>query len=172
MDLVTALGRLLRDGKLRDAFAAMPEDIIERLGVQAADRPALLAISAADLEAQAKVLLRKRYDAIAHLIPDTLSALGEKAWPGFQDYGRQYWPDGTDKEIRDATQFMRHCKQQYRKDVSSRELNKLAFLSSRLSAAAHWITDLQFRGRKRGGLQILIRRNGGRWTESILFLGF
>jgi hypothetical protein len=170
MNLVTALGRLLYDGRLRDAFATAPEEVIEQLGLRANDRPALLAVSAAELECQAKVLLRKRFDAIAHLIPDTLSALGEKAWLAFQDYGRQYWPDGKNKELQDVTQFMRHCMEKHRKDVSSRERNKIAFISSNQRTAVHWVRDVRFRNRHRRGLQILVR-NGGRWNETVWFLG-
>jgi hypothetical protein len=171
MNLVMALGRLLHDGRLRDAFAASPEEVIEQLGLRVNDRPALLAVSAADLERQAKVLLRKRFDAIAHLIPDTLSALGEKAWLAFQDYGRQYWPDGKNKELQDVTQFMRHCMERHRKDVSIRERNKLAFISSNQKAAVYWVKDVRFRNRHYRGLQILARRNGGRWSETVWFLG-
>lgn len=169
MDLITALGRLLHDGRLRDAFAAAPNDVMERLGVRAADRRSLLAISPVELECQAKVLLRKRFDAIAHFIPETISILGERAWPAFQDYGRQYWPEGANKELQDVTQFMRHCTRLYRNDVSVRELNKLAFISSRRLAGLHWVNDLPFRNRKCRGLQILIRRNG-RCSETILLL--
>src|SRR5437868_1509450 len=83
IDFVTAFGRLLRDGSLRDAYAQDPLRTTECLGMRAEDRPALLGLNPEHLELQAEVLLRKRFDALSRLIPRTIENAGERAWPLF-----------------------------------------------------------------------------------------
>src|SRR5947209_20154994 len=76
-DFITTLGRLLRDGNLRDAFAANAAATADFLGLSDAERSAFLSLKPDDLEFQARVLLRKRFEAVQRLLPLTCASLGE-----------------------------------------------------------------------------------------------
>src|SRR5580658_6887219 len=102
IDFTAALGRLLRDGALRDALAADPRALVARLGVRASDQPALLQLAPDDLEFQARVLLRKRFDSLRRILPETCARLGDEAWSSFYSYARLEWPSGDDPATLDA----------------------------------------------------------------------
>ena len=72
IDFITALGRWLRDGRLRDAFAVNPQTVAEQIKLTANDWPGFLQLRAADLEFQARILLRKRFDLVQQLLPETM----------------------------------------------------------------------------------------------------
>jgi hypothetical protein len=171
IDLITALGRLLHDGPLRDAFAQQPLRVVEQLGVRAADRPALIAISFADLEYQAKILLRKRFDLVKRFVPSTIAKLGEQGWPHFFAYARIYWPEGPDKELSDAAEFCRYCTRKNVISISRIELNRLNFALDKRRFQVHLVCDLPARNCSRWKLQIFMRRSSKRWSEALLFLG-
>ena len=61
IDFITALGRVLQDGALRDAFALDPLALARRLDLRERDQPLFLQLDPADLEFQARVLVRKRF---------------------------------------------------------------------------------------------------------------
>src|SRR5262245_61787810 len=105
IDFTTALGRLLRDGALRDAFHSAPLSAIQSLNVFEAECPSLLNLNPVDLEFQAQILLRKRFEAVARLLPQTCSNLGVSAWPAFAEYARDYWPEGQLNPSYDAQSF-------------------------------------------------------------------
>src|SRR6266404_7131046 len=84
--------RLLRDGPLRDAYARDPLRTAECLGVPMEDRPELIALRPEDLEFQAEVLLRKRFEAISRLVPQTIANAGARGWLLFSAYAREIWP--------------------------------------------------------------------------------
>ena|SRR5581483_5390669 len=173
MDLITALGRLLLDGRLRDAFTAHPLGVAEQLGVRSVDRPCLLAISIPDLEVQAEVLVRKRFDAIKRLLPVTLSRLEANGWSSFFRYARVQWPEAAEREIQDATEFCHYCARENPAVICRSELNRLNFALGKKRFAVHFARDLQIRNRKRRGLQIFVRsrRSSSQWRESMLYLG-
>src|SRR6516164_7853612 len=108
IDFITAFGRLLRDGSLRDAYAKDRLGTADRMGVAIEERPVWLALNQADLEFQAEVLLRKRFETVSRLIPQTISNAGARAWPLFADYARKIWPDAEPLEVDDAKQFFTH----------------------------------------------------------------
>ena len=83
IDFVTALGRVLHDGSLRDAFVADPVAFVRGLGLAEADRDRFLRLVPADLEFQARVLLRKRFVLVRDILPRTCENLGDEAWPEF-----------------------------------------------------------------------------------------
>src|ERR1043166_5133871 len=172
IDFTTALGRLLRDGVLRDAFAASAAVVVADLGVSESDRQTLAALKVEDLEFQARVLLRKRFESVRRLIPATCASLGEQAWPCFHAYARTFWPDGPRAEIVDAASF---CKQLSRTDpnaVCRSEVNRLEFARSKRRLAVAWVSNLFIEGRSRRGLQILLRHSGGVCREFCLYLAF
>lgn len=172
MDLITALGRLLHDGTLRDEFAAQPQAVVERLQVRASDHAALLAISAADLEFQAGILLGKRFELIKNLVPRTLAALGEKARSDFFAYARTRWPRGVNQAWEDAVEFCRHCERQPSSWVCHAELNRLNFVLSKKCVAVHFVRGLSLRKRDRNAIQMFIRLKNGNWRESVFYLGW
>lgn len=59
IDFTTALGRLLSNSALRNAFANNPEATVRRLAVRAQDRKALLSLEPGTLERQAQMLKAK-----------------------------------------------------------------------------------------------------------------
>ena len=171
IDTITALGRLLRDGRLRDAFAADPAAVSERLAVRSADRAALAGLAISGLEAQARTLLRKRFDALSHFIPATLARLRADGWRQFQEYARNYWPIGATWEMQDACAFCEYCRVACPAAFSRAEHNRLRFVLGDRTWAMHFTADLPQCIGLRPGLQILIRRRFGRTREVHLTFG-
>lgn len=172
MNLITALGRLLHDGALRDEFAAQPHAVAERLQVRASDRAALLAISAADLEFQAGILLGKRFELIKNLVPRTLASLGERARSDFFAYARTCWPKGANQPLEDAVKFCSYCARKPALPVCQAEVNRLDFALNEKRLAMHFVRGLSLRKGKRSGIQILMRLKNGNWRESVFYLGW
>ena len=172
MDMITALGRLLRDGALRDELSAQPRAVVERLGLRATDQAALLAMPAADLEFQARVLLGKRFDAMAKFIPRTLADWGDPARQTFITYARKNWPTGANPEMQDAAGFCHHClKNGEAKHVCRAELNRLNFALNGQGMAMHFVRGMPLRNKNRNAIQVFFRVNRG-WRESMFYLGW
>ena len=172
IDAITALGRLLRDGRLRDAYATEPRGTLGELGVVEAERHALLSLDPASLEFQAQILLRKRFETISRLVPLTLANLGERGWPLFAEYARSRWPGGKTPALEDVDQFTRRLRETNPQALSMSEQNRLRFALSRASLSVCFALDLPFRGRRRAGLQVFVRRQAGPWRELVLHLAF
>lgn len=83
---MTGLARLLSDSALRRGFARDRGALATELRIRSSDRPVFLQLSLEDLEFQAGILLRKRFEPIQTLIPLTLSSLPENGWPLFRKY--------------------------------------------------------------------------------------
>src|SRR5262245_20399288 len=66
-DFTTAFARLLRDGPLRDAYARDPHSALDALDLDPSERAALVTIGPQDLELQAEVFLRKRFESLSRL---------------------------------------------------------------------------------------------------------
>src|SRR5687767_8469200 len=94
IDFVTALGRVLCNGGLRDAFATDLVAVVWQIGLRESDRQAFLQLWPADLEFQANILLRKRFDVIRRTLPRTCRNLGRDAWLEFQPFARPSRPLG------------------------------------------------------------------------------
>ena len=169
IDYITALGRLLRDGQLRDAYATQPAQTIQTLDVAASERAALLNLSPEDLEAQAQVLLRKRFEIISKLIPQTCANLGHHAWPLFAEYARSSWPSGAAAEVVDADRFCRFLLTARQLSVSRSEKNRINFCLGKKKMAIHSATDLLIRNRPRKGIQVFLRRNPSTWSEYVIY---
>jgi hypothetical protein len=169
-DFVTALGRLLRDGVARDAYRADPARTIERLELAEAERALLLNLDADDLEFQAEVLLRKRFEAISRVIPQTLANLGEDAWPAFVKYARNFWPVCQKMAAQDAGGFFEHLRTHRPAVICGREANRIRFALGHRRIEAH-LRDMHVRGRVRKCLQLFFRWRSG-WSEHAFYLAF
>jgi hypothetical protein len=154
-DFLTALSQLLRDGAVRDEFADQPEAVAARLARSPTDRATLARLSPGDLEAQAQVLLRKRFRAIEPLMPETCAALGAAAWPLFAQFARTTWPaDST----ADALAFCESLLCEQRAAIAPVELHRLRFLAAgHMRFSMHLV---RIRSARIPQLQILFRRRG------------
>ena len=157
VDLTTALGRLLRDGALRDAFARNPSALTAYLRVRESDQPAVVQLNPQDLEFQASLLLRKRLQAVRHQTPETCRLLGERTWPLFCQYSRRYWPIARNFAVHDAQRFLLFLRQQSPLDFDAREWNRLQFSLNHKHAALHLITVASAGSHRRRAVQLLLK---------------
>lgn len=171
IDFITALGRLLRDGNLRDAFATNPQAVAIQINLRRADWPAFLQLAPADLEFQAHILLRKRLELVRPLLPETARRLGGNFWPQFHEYARNHWPDEPRAALQDALQFCARLRQSPQ-TVSESEWNRLWFARSKkhLAVCGRWRETV--RGKTHPQLQIFFRGRTQRWREFIFRFGF
>ena len=168
IDLITALGRLLRDGSLRDALAFNSHAVVVQLGVRESDCPAVMQLVPEDLEFQARVLLRKRLEAVRRILPETICQLGGAAWPAFHQYARTHWPAGDDGITHDAYEFCRHLKQSSPESLCAAEWNRLQFVVSKKRLAWYWIHRTLTAQKSIPALQIFFRRPSKPWHEILL----
>ena len=150
MDFNSALARLLREGALRDAFRIDSCGVLTGFALTPRDEQALAGLRYEDLEVQADILLRKRFDAVKRLVPQTCEGAG---WERFRVYARQCWPETP---VADAAAF---CEESGCPVPSER--NRARFLAGRARGACFWL--------RRGGgepsrLQIFLRWGKG-WRE-------
>ena len=127
IDFITAFGRLLRDGKLRDLFAASPQAAAVQVRLQRTDWPAWQQLVPADVEFQATVLLRKRLDLVKFFAPETCRRMGGQLWSAFHDFARAGWPAEGSAKISDAFLFCRHLRRQGAKAVRRFRMEPLGF---------------------------------------------
>jgi len=172
IDFITAFGRLLLDGKLRDVFAASPQTAAGQIHLRRSDWPAWQQLVPADVEFQASVLLRKRLDLVKFFAPETCRRMGGELWPTFQDYARLGGPSGSSAKISDAFLFCRCLRQRNAKAVAASEWNRLDFALSNRRAAWHWVQMPKMNEKTRRGLQCFLRGRRGRWREFFFYLGF
>jgi hypothetical protein len=164
-DFITAFGQLLRDGPLRDAFRREPQRALDLLDLEPSGRTALLAVNPADLEFQAEVLLRKRFESVSRVVPLTITNAGQRAWGWFAEYGRTCWPTGENPGFEDARGFCSYLDGKSPSSVCASERNCLRFAAGTALVAIHMVPDLLLRNRRRHGLQIFLRRSDARWRE-------
>jgi hypothetical protein len=169
-DFINAFARLLRDGKLRDQFAASPEAAAASVGLRRSDWLAWRQLSAADVECQADVLLRKRLDLVKFFAPETCRRAGESLWQKFQSYARMNWPATGSAKLTDTFNFCRHLREQDQEAVAVSEWNRMAFIFSARRLALHGVR-MSIKGKRRMGLQLFIRGRGQRWHEYLFFIG-
>ena len=171
-DFVSALALLLKDARLRERFSAAPAALLEELGVRSADRPALLALRAEDLEFQARILLKKRFSAVSALVPQTCRRLGEEAWLLFQAHGSGFWPSQDGGAIEDAKQFCEFLVRERRgESLNSSERNRMHFSLSPSRLRLHGVRDRSLPRFFPYGLQILAKLSATHWVDWTLHLG-
>lgn len=171
IDFITAFGRLLRDGRLRDAFAVSPQTAAKQIQLRPSDLPLWLQLIPGDVEFQATVLLRKRLDLVKYFAPETCRRLGETLWATFQRYSRVHWPPEGTAKIFDTFQFCRHLKGQNCEAVAVSEWNRLDFALSKRRAALHWVELPTVKKKSRRGFQLFLRGPGRRWREFFFYFG-
>ena len=171
IDFITAFARLLRDGKLRDAFATNPEAAAHQIQLRAFDVPAWRRLDAADVEFQADVLLRKRLDLVRFFAPETCRHLGGKLWPTFRAFARESWPPENAAKFFDAFQFCNQLKERQPEAVAAFEWNRLSFALSKRGGAIYYVEMPEAGRRSRCGLQIFLRNRNHHWRELFLYLG-
>lgn len=170
IDFITAFGRLLRDGLLREVFAANPKTAATSIRLRRADLKAWQQLVPADLEFQATELLRKRLDLVKYFAPETCRLIGENLWPAFQRYGRTNWPTENLPKSADALEFCRHLREEAAKPVAASEWHRLSFANSRHRIRLHWTQFPTKGGKSKHGFQLFLRGPGKRWREFLFYL--
>ena len=169
IDFMTVFGRLLRDGAMRDAFAANPHALVAQLNLRESDCAALAQLIPADLEFQACVLIRKRLDIVRRIIPETCRALDAEMWPVFKAYARTTWPTSGQSAAYDAHGFCRHLQQHQPDALCEAELNRLRFALSRCRFALHFIRRECTRNESKPALQVFWRSGQRCWREMTFY---
>lgn len=170
-DFISALGQLLHHGELRDAFAADPAAVAASLNLQGADRARFMQLDLEDIEFQARVLLRKRFDLVRHALPLTCGRLQGNAWATFERYARPHGPSGPDALAQDCGGFCSYLFTTAPESLEPVEWNRAKFATARRRSAVHWLRRLPVRGRSRAGLQIFFstRRRAHEWRIAFGF---
>ena len=170
IDFTTAFGQLLCDGAMRDALATDPRAVAVRLNLRESDRAALAQLVPADLEFQADVLLRKRFNLVRRIVPETCGLLGAESWPVFHAYARTHWPAREQSAAHDAHDFCRHLQQRQPDSLCEAELNRLRFVFSSNRFAFHFIRRPHSCHQTKWALQLLLRFDRQRWRETVFCL--
>jgi hypothetical protein len=171
IDFITALGRLLRDGSLRDAFAGDPATVAAQIHLRRTDIPAFRQLIPDELEFQARILLRKRFELTRTFLPETTRRLGDQGWALFLEYGRASWPAEPRAGLQDAFQFCQRLDQLTPKIVSKSERNRLQFALSEKHLAIHWHLLETMRGKARPMMQLFYRGRSPMWRELVFAFG-
>src|SRR5579872_6024806 len=155
VDFISGLGRWLREGPLRDAFAANPRAVADKLGLEEGDHLALLQLRPNDLEFQARVLINKRFDTIRKILPETCVLLGENARSAFHRYAREYWPSVKNQGVDDADKFCAFLNKRFPGVLCKAEWNRVRFARSNTKLVLHWVRHRPRGKAFRPALQIL-----------------
>lgn len=170
IDFTTALGQLLCDGALRDALAADPRAVAARLNLCESDCAALAQLVPADLEFQADVLIRKRFNLVRRIVPETCRLLGAETWPVFHAYARTHWLRREQSPAHDAQGFCCHLQQHQSDGLCEAEWNRLRFILSPARFACHFIRRPPARNQTKHAMQLFLRLGRRRWREMIFSL--
>ena len=165
VDFITAFGRLLLDGVMRDALAANPRAMAAQLNLCESDCAALAQLIPADLEFQARVLIRKRLDIVRRIIPETCRLLGTETWMAFHAYARTRWPSGEQSAAHDAHGFCCHLQRHRPDSLCDAERNRLCFAFSQDRFALHFIRRKQ----TKSALQFFLRFGPQCWRETTFY---
>ena len=161
LDVVEAIGLLLRDRRLRSQFAENREATIVGLGVARAQSGYLREVSIEQLETQAESLIRKRCSEVAELIPEIWARLGSQARSVFGQYAEQSnWPEGHRRHAVDAATFCRYLSQ-HQSGVYLRSEHQWAeFVAGNRGFSIDLVPDLVVQNQRRWAIQICYRRRG------------
>jgi hypothetical protein len=160
-DFITALGRLLNDGALRDAFAADSVVVMRQLELRESDRAEFLRLAPGDLEFQARVLLRKRFDLVRRALPRTCGIVGADAWPEFFKFARCRPTGGGQGSATDALAFCDHLRDTRGLRVCAQERARVRFAGGRRRIAIHLASGPV--------VQIFFRSRARRWHEWMIY---
>ncbi len=139
MNLVAALGRLLRDPASREKFFEAREAWLSEHGAEAEARSALLALREPELTMQAKVLVDKRAFEAAELLPRTRAQLKERFFSLFEAHASVYWPRGHLRHLDDALAYLEFLQGEEPELISGEDWEAVAARSAkRRGARAFW----------------------------------
>lgn len=175
VDFITALGRLLNDGAQRDAFAEDATAFVQDIGLRESDRAAFVRLAVPDLEFQAQVLLRKRFERVAAALPRTCELLGDVAWPQFLRQARSRSSGETTSagSKGDALAFAVELARRRHPALQRQEFNRARFACGAQWFAVH-VTDgvpvSHDLPAAKMGVQILLRSPRGRCHEWFAYL--
>jgi hypothetical protein len=170
IDFITLLGRVLQNGAMRDAFEADALAFLRQSALRAEDQATFLRLLPADLEAQARVLLRKRFDLVRRFLPETCRKMGHDAWREFQQYGRSAAPSRTAPVAGDAAGFCEYVQANQPSALCRIEYNRARFAGARRRLALHLVSVTPRNRTCRWGVQLLVRHGATRWRELMLFV--
>jgi len=169
IDFITALGRVLYDGAMRDAFVRDAGAFMESINLRESDRAAFLRLSPADLEIQARILLRKRFELVRRISPRTCQTLGPSAWNHFVVSCRSGSSRETEGAAQDANQFFAHLVRVQPASIYEAELNRSRFSNAQRRAAVHLIKRSE--NQWLPAIQLLIRLRPQGWREWQIYAG-
>lgn len=169
-DLVTAVGRLLTDRRLLEAFAADPDRVASRLGLTGSARCLLSSLNPTELRCQADALIAKRLHEVARILPATLQRLGPDGERLFREYAANYWPQGHSRHFEDSVRFADYVARISPRAVDRAEVMIARFRNRGARFAVHWLRSSGASSCKPGVL-LLFRGRGGRLHRWILELG-
>lgn len=171
VDLTSALARVLSDASLRSDFARDPANVADTLGVAEPHRTAFCSLRAEQLEAQARVLIGKRFRAVGILLPRTFARLGEDARPLFEAHAASFWPTGHRRHIEDAEAFGNFVAARNPAFADVVELNRLRFLNRNARVRFHFAGVRVPGPRPRRAVQLLYRTSSHDVRSWLLYLG-
>ena len=105
---VQLLADLLADPRVRDELVHSPQELFARYELTLAEQRSLEAVNIQQLEEQAQSLIRKRWHAVARLIPDTIGSGPQQEMRSlFEFYATRHWPGDFRRHWLDAHEFLR-----------------------------------------------------------------
>lgn len=163
IDFVTALGRLLKDARLREAFREDSARTVEALNVRATDRRTVLQLVPDEVEFQAGILLKKRLSTIRRWTPITCDRLGERLWATFVDYSNTLSSLGD--ATKDAYCFAKYVAVAAPAAMCCSEMDRLRFATGRARFCMRFTRNLGASMLGGRALQIFVRWSDSGWKE-------
>jgi hypothetical protein len=172
IDLTSALGKLLSDPSLREAFALDSKLVAQKLALRKEDFAAFVSLDPMEIEVQAQTLIKKRLHGVRQLLPKTFTALQNDSVLLFEKYAPTYWPEGQTRYIQDANHFMNYLIEKKDSRICKLERNFLHFNFGRQHLACHFITNSILNGKRRNAFQVLYRGPTQATRQLVLFFQF
>jgi len=169
LDWVSAQTMLLADKRLRASFRTDPVAIARELKIRPPEIALFVAMNPDQLDAQADILVQKRFHEVGKWLPLTFNALGEQAGIEFIAYSATFWPESHRRHLLDAARFARHLKERNCGGLVASEHNWVEFMLRPKKMRVRPVILPRPKGKKRPAVQIMTRF-GGRPTQRFLFL--
>jgi hypothetical protein len=167
-DEVSLLSRLLCDDVLRRRFCDDRDAVAAELTECPSTAAFLTSLNAAQLEAQAETLTRKRQHEVAQILAATWQSLGSRAVSLFETYvAASAWPAGHNRHMLDAEGFGLWLRTQGDCEPVSAELNRVRFAVS----GRRFSMGLVRWGVMVSGFQLLFKDSNGQSRDLIIGVG-
>lgn len=163
-DFITALARLLANPALRKTFRSNPRKAADLLNLTGADKSMFVALSATQLERQARLLINKRMREVFTVLPLTVQGLGANAAAYFSDYAAEFWPDSHRRHTVDAWNFCNYLRDR-QLPFNQSERNRVWFHHKRARIGVYFTKDRFINGKARYAVQVFYRHKDrqGEW---------